>query len=592
MVGTTEGPAQPLGDAVGPPRLSVQAGFDLCLKEKRPVTEREEETREQGDALQGLGVRVESWGGQELKQALAAGLAWLEHHVEMINTLNVYPVPDGDTGTNMSLTMQAALQEAASAPDDQAAGAIAQAVAQGALMGARGNSGVILSQIFRGLARRLGGLVRFDARVLASAMKEAADTAYKGVIKPVEGTILTVVREAAEVAQRAGTEKNDLLNLMEEMVAQARLSVAQTPQLLPVLAEAGVVDAGGQGLLVILEGMLRYMRGETVEVATNLEAVRLRAPTSEGGWGYDVQYVLLGQDLDVEAIREAIAGMGESALVVGDPTTFKVHVHCPDPGTPLNYGAQLGSLSDIIVENMDQQYQEFITARPPVQRMQPEMASAIGIVTVASGEGITRVLESLGAGVVVPGGQTMNPSTEELLEAVESLNTEQVILLPNNPNVILAAQQAQDLSSKQVRLVPTETLPQAVSALLAFSYQADLETNAQAMDEARKEVQTAEITFAVRPARVNGLQVSQGQVIGLLDGELTACGADLNTVALEMVQQMSAQDAELITLYVGQGVSPAQSEALASLIRERYPEQEVELVDSGHFHYPYILSAE
>ena len=556
------------------------------------MTERQAEAREQGDGLQGMTERVDSWSGQELKQALAVSLAWLEHHVEMINILNVYPVPDGDTGTNMSLTMQAALQEAAHTSDDQA-GTIAQAAAQGALMGARGNSGVILSQILRGLARRLRGLARFDARVLASAMKEAADTAYKGVIKPVEGTILTVVREVAEVAQKAATDDNDLRNLMEEMVAQARHSVAHTPYLLPVLAEAGVVDAGGQGLLVILEGMLRYMRGETVEVVTNLEPMAgLRAPTSEGGWGYDVQYILQGPDLNVEAIREVIAGMGESALVVGDPTTVKVHVHCPDPGTPLNYGTQLGSLSDFIVENMDQQYQQFISARPPVQERGPEAASAIGIVTVASGEGMIQVLKSLGAGVVVPGGQTMNPSTEELLEAVESLNAEQVIILPNNPNVILAAQQAQELSNKGVQIVPTETLPQAVSALLAFSYQADLESNVQAMEEARKEVRTAEITFAVRPARVNGLQVSKGQVIGLLDGELTACGPDLNTVALEMLRQMSAQDAELVTLYVGQGVSPAQPEALLSLVRERYPELEVELVESGHFHYPYILSTE
>jgi len=556
------------------------------------MTEREEEAREQRGALQGMAARVESWGGQELKQALAAGLAWLEHHVEMINTLNVYPVPDGDTGTNMSLTMQAALEEVAHTPGDQV-GTVAQAVAQGALMGARGNSGVILSQILRGLARRLRGLVRFDARVLAAAMREAADTAYKGVIRPVEGTILTVIREVAEVAQKVVAEKNDLLNLMEEIVAQARLSVAHTPHLLPVLAEAGVVDAGGQGLLVILEGMLRYMRGETVEAASDLApAAKLRAPTSEGGWGYDVQYLLRGQDLDVEAIREAIAGMGESVLVVGDASTVKVHIHCPDPGTPLNYGAQLGALTDITVENMEEQYQEFIRARPPVEVATAEPACAIGIVTVASGEGMMRLLRSLGAAAVVSGGQTMNPSTEELLQAVESLNAEQVIILPNNPNVVPAAQQAQGLSKKQVRLVPTQTLPQAVSTLLAFSYQADLDTNVQAMDEARKEVRTAELTFAVRPARVKGLEVAEGQVIGLLDGELTACGGDLNTVAMEMLQQMGAQDGEIITVYVGEGVSPAQPETLVSLIRERYPEQEVELVDSGHPHYPYILSAE
>jgi len=540
--------------------------------------------------------QVDSWGGRELKQALSAGLAWLEHHAEVINALNVYPVPDGDTGTNMSLTLQAALQEVAHSPHDETAGVIAQAVAQGALMGARGNSGVILSQIFRGLARRLRDLARFDALALAAAMKEATDTAYKGVIKPVEGTILTVVREAAEAAQKAAAERNDLLYLMEQMVAEARRSVAHTPELLPVLAEAGVVDAGGQGLFVILEGMLRYMRGERVELAASLGAtVDLQAPTSEGTWGYDVQFILRGRDLDVEAIREAIAGMGDSALVVGDPTMVKVHVHSPEPGTPLNYGARLGSLSDIIVENMQEQYEEFIAARPPTRAMTAkgvEMASPIGIVAVATGEGIIRVLESLGASTVVHGGQTMNPSTEELLEAAEGLDAEEVIILPNNSNVILAAQQAQELSSKRVQIVPTETLPQGVSALLAFNYQADLEANIQAMDRARKEVRTAELTFAVRPAQLNGLQVAEGQVIGLLDGELTACGSDLDTVALEMLEQMSAQDEEIITLYMGQGVSLAQVKALASLIRERYPEQEVELVESGHFHYPYILSVE
>ena len=543
-----------------------------------------------------MAEQVSSWGGGDFKQALTAGLAWLEYHAEMINALNVYPVPDGDTGTNMSLTMQAALQEAAHLPADESAEVVAQAVAQGALMGARGNSGVILSQIFRGLARRLRSLQRFDALILAEAMKEASDTAYKGVIKPVEGTILTVVREVAEVAQKVATEKNDLLYLMEHMVAKARQSVAQTPELLPVLAQAGVVDAGGQGLFVIMEGMLRYMRGERVESATDLGPVTaLRTPTLEGGWGYDVQFILRGRDLAVEAIRETIAEMGDSVLVVGDSAVVKVHVHSSEPGTPLNYGARLGSLSNVIVENMQDQYEEFIVGKPSVQTgadIGQDSTSSTGIVTVAMGEGMIRVLESLGAGAVVRGGQTMNPSTEELLEAVESLNTNEVIILPNNSNVVLTAQQAQDLSSKQVRVVATKTLPQGVSALLAFNRQTDLETNVRVMDQARQEVRTVELTFAVRPAQVNGVQVSEGQVIGLLEGELTTSGFNLDTVALEMLQQVSAQDGEIITLYMGQGVSLDQAEALASLIRERYSEQEVELVESGHFHYPYILSVE
>jgi DAK2 domain fusion protein YloV len=540
--------------------------------------------------------RVDSWGGQELKLALGASLAWLEHHAEMINALNVYPVPDGDTGTNMSLTMQAALQEIAHTSGDESVETIAQAVAQGALMGARGNSGVILSQILRGLSRRLRSLVRFDALVLAEAMKDAADTAYKGVIRPVEGTILTVVREVAEVAQRAAVERNDLLYLMEQMVSEARRSVAHTPQLLPVLAEAGVVDAGGQGLFVILEGMLRYMKGEkVVSVASAQTPVDLLAPTSEQGWGYDVQFVLRGSGLDVEGIRDAIAGMGDSALVVGNDALVKVHVHSPEPGTPLNYGVHLGSLSHIIVENMQEQYEQFVAGGLPAQALEAtrsKLASPIGMIAVATGEGMISVLKSLGAGAVVHGGQTMNPSTEELLAAVDSLDAEETIILPNNSNVILAAQQAQQLSKKRVRIVATETLPQGVSALLAFNYQSDLESNVQAMDRARKEVRTLELTYAVRPAQVNGLQVAEGQVIGLLDGEITVCGPDLDTVALEMLEQISTEDEDIITLYMGQDVSPDRSEALASRIRERYPEQEVEVVDSGHLHYPYIISVE
>jgi DAK2 domain fusion protein YloV len=541
--------------------------------------------------------QLDSWGGQELREALIAGLARLEHHAEMINALNVYPVPDGDTGTNMSLTMQAALEEAADAPVDASAEAVAQAVAQGALMGARGNSGVILSQIFRGIARRLRNLTRFDAVVLAEAMEEASDTAYQGVIKPVEGTILTVIREAANAGKGAVAKRNDLLYLMEEMVAEAGRSVARTPELLPVLAEAGVVDAGGQGLFVILEGMLRYMRGEMMELAVSPGSpVDLQAPTASGGWGYDVQFILRGKALAVEAIREAIAGMGDSALVVGDSAMVKVHVHSLEPGTPLNYGARLGSLSHVIIENMQDQYEEFIAGQVPeqagVDAASYAVPSAIGIVAVTTGEGITRVLKSLGTGTVVHGGQTMNPSTEELLEAVEGLKAKEVIILPNNSNIVLTAQQAQELSSKRVRVVPTQTLPQGVSALLAFNYQADLETNVRAMDQARQEVRTAELTFAVRPARVNGLEVHEGQVIGLLDGELTAYGSNLDGVALEMLRQMSAQDGGIITIYAGEGTSLGQVEALASLIREQYPDQEIEVVESGHSHYPYILSVE
>jgi len=531
--------------------------------------------------------------GQGLKRLLKAGTAWLERHMEAVNSLNVFPVPDGDTGTNMLLTMQAALEEIANSPEPSVS-AIAHAAAHGALMGARGNSGVILSQILRGAARDLDRKHEFNAADLASFMKEATTTAYKGVIKPVEGTILTVVREAAEAAVTVAAEEEDLRLVLEKIVKAAKESVARTPSLLPVLAEAGVVDAGGQGLFIIMEGMLRYIRGETVEVDFALEtAVDLHVP-SEDEYGYDVQFIIQGQDMNLEEIRDTLAAMGESTLVVGDSTTIKVHIHTEEPGTPLNYGASIGSLSKIIVENMQEQYQEFILsqARPAVTSpVTSEEICGIATVVVAQGPGLVRVFESLGASAVVPGGQTMNPSTEELLKAAENL-TDQVIILPNNSNIILAAQQAQKLSEKNIRVVPTKTMPQGVSALLAFNYQADLDTNARVMERAAGEVQTVEITTATRSVQLNGVKVKKGEVIGLLNDSLAVSGRSPEQVIEGVFRQMKVEEYEIITIYYGESVTQEEAEALAARISQDYPEQEIELVNGGQPHYLYIISAE
>jgi DAK2 domain fusion protein YloV len=532
--------------------------------------------------------------GQGLKRLLEASTAWLERHTDAINSLNVFPVPDGDTGTNMLLTMQAALEEIANSPEHSVS-AITHAAAHGALMGARGNSGVILSQILRGVARSLDKKDEFNASEFASAMKEATATAYKGVIKPVEGTILTVVREATEAAVTAAAVEEDLRLVLDKVVDEAQESVARTPSLLSVLAEAGVVDAGGQGLFIILEGMLRYIRGETVEVDFALEtAVDLHVP-SEDEYGYDVQFIIQGQDLNLEEIRDTIAAMGESTLVVGDSATIKVHIHTEEPGTPLNYGARVGSLSKITVENLQEQYQEFILrqAQPPVpSSMTSEEVCDIATVVVAQGPGLARVFESLGASAVVPGGQTMNPSTEELLKAAEGLQTDQVIILPNNSNIILAAQQAQKLSEKNIRIVPTRTIPQGVSALLAFNYQADLDTNTRVMERAIGEVQTVEITIATRSVRLNGVDVKGGEVIGLLNETLAASGSSPEQVIEEVLRQMQAEEYEIITIYYGENVTQGEAEALAARISQDYPEQEMELVKGGQPHYLYILSAE
>jgi len=525
-----------------------------------------------------------------------AGLAWLQHHQEAINALNVFPVPDGDTGTNMVLTMQSAWKEIAESPEREV-GRMAEKVAHGALMGARGNSGVILSQIWRGLARGLDGKEVFSGADLAEAMQEGAQTAYKGVIRPVEGTILTVAREVAEEATQAVEQSGDLTHILERMVHRARQAVARTPDLLPVLAEAGVVDAGGQGLYVILEGMLRYLRGESVMEDMRLTRavdLSISAPTPvEEGYGYDVQFIIAGEGLDVQAIREEIDAMGECALVVGDPSAVKVHVHVPDPGVPLSYAVKLGSLRDVVVEDMQAQYQEFVTGREaPPTLSAPMSATEIAPVAVVAGEGLARVFQSLGAAAVVRGGQTMNPSTEEILRAVESVPSNRVIILPNNKNIIMAAEQARDLSDKHVVVVPTRTIPQGIAALLALNYQADLEANAQAMGRAAQEVMTGEITTATRDVTLGGVPVRKGQVIGLLDGELVVAGDTPEEVAQEVLERMGPSDLEIVTLYYGADVSPAESQALVERLGQTYPDLEFEVVKGGQPHYFYIISAE
>jgi DAK2 domain fusion protein YloV len=532
--------------------------------------------------------------GRGFKRLMQFGLAWLERHQQAINALNVYPVPDGDTGTNMLLTMQSANQEIQDSPEEEV-GIIAQKVAHGALMGARGNSGVILSQIFRGFARALEGVAAFDTVQFASALREAAATAYKGVIKPVEGTMLTVAREAAEASVSAAASSRDLRYVLEQVAHEARESVMRTPTLLPVLAEAGVVDAGGQGLVTILDGMLRYVKGEQVDIDTEFAAAVDLRPLhvdKEEGYGYDVQFIIQGEGLDVEEIRGAIASMGECALVVGDSRAVKVHVHSPEPGTPLNYGASRGSLSRVVVENMQEQYQDFILSKAQQPIAPAEPLGGIGTVVVAPGPGLIQVFESLGASAVVSGGQTMNPSTEDLLKGVEGIPSNDVIILPNNKNIIMAAEQVKALSTKNVEVVHTTTVPQGISALLALNYQADLAANAQVMEEAATTIETIEITTAVRSVQINGIFVQEGEVIGLVDGVLQVKGTSPAHVTLAALRQIDAESHEIVTIYYGESVTSDEAQQLADEIKTEYPEQEVEVVDGGQPHYYYILSAE
>lgn len=533
-----------------------------------------------------------SCDGQEFKRLVEAGLAWLEQHSAVVNALNVFPVPDGDTGTNMLLTLQSAYKEIATSPEESISD-IAQAAAYGALMGARGNSGVILSQILRGFAHSLEGCQAFDAERFVRALRAASETAYKGVIQPVEGTILTVIRESAEAAEAMVGKFEDLRQVLEYVVHAASASVARTPMLLAVLREAGVVDAGGQGLYIILEGMSRYLHGETVKYngALAAEVPLLHAEAVAGDYDYDVQFVIHGENLEVDEIRDAISAMGESVLVVGDSKAVKVHVHTPEPGTPINYGIQVGTLSRIIVENMQEQYQEFVLGQT---RSMPavEDISNIATVAVTSGEGLARVFKSLGVSSVVWGGQTMNPSTEDLLKAVNAASVDNVVLLPNNSNIILAAEQAKALAQKNVVVVPTKTMPQGISAMLAFNYQADLETNARVMARAAGDVETIEVTTATRDAEIEGVAVQQGQIIGLLNDRLCAAGSSPEEVILAMLEQLAMEDFEIVTVYWGEGVTQDEAEQLAASIEALGDGLEVELVEGGQPHYHYVLSLE
>lgn len=535
---------------------------------------------------------LKTLGGQELKQLFGASTSWLERHSAYVNSLNVFPVPDGDSGTNMLLTMQAALKEVNSSPSHSAS-AICSALAHGALLGARGNSGVILSQIIRGFSRSVEKKDVLTANDISVALVEGSRTAYKGVVKPVEGTILTVCRESADAALGASRQSDDIRLVLAKTVDAARASVVRTPMLLPVLKEAGVVDAGGQGLLIILEGALKYLMGEPMELATSVGGAQaLERISREEGWGFDIQFHIRGAALDVDGIREQIASMGESTLVVGDPNLIKVHVHAPTPGAILDYGCSVGTITNVVVENMQEQYTEFMAGQSTHTPVPVEAVAGMTTIAVAPGAGLARVFESLGVGAVVSGGQTMNPSTQDLLQAIESAKSDQVIVLPNNKNIIPAAEQAKELTRKQVAIIPTRTVPQGIAALLAFNFQSDMGANAKAMARAAQSISTAEITTATRSVSFDGIDVKDGQTIGLVDGTLKIAGDDPAQIALQLLKLMDTPDREIITIYFGNPVTKADADNLARQIRDTFPSQEVEVVNGGQAHYHYIISVE
>jgi len=548
--------------------------------------------------MRGEVKQTETIDGQDWREMFTAATDWLAKSAADINTLNVFPVPDGDTGTNMLLTMRSCVEEANRAADRSVAG-MAQAMAKGALMGARGNSGVILSQIWRGLARTLDEKETIDGSDLAEALLQASQTAYRGLSDPVEGTILTVIREAASAArEQLDNGHSDVTSVLAATVDAARESVARTPTLLPVLMEAGVVDAGGQGLYTLLEGALIYLRGEAELMQSGKSqvigsgiplTVRSAQMTAEEEvpYGFCTEFILEGENLDPDELRKELADKGQSLIVVGDESTVRVHIHTLTPDDIIQYVNPLGTVQNVRIRDMDEQHEDYLM-------MQKAKATAVDIAVVAivTGDGLADVFTDLGVSAVVPGGQTMNPSTKGILQAVEAVPSDKVVILPNNKNVVLTAQQVEPLTNKNVKVVPTETVAQGVAALVAFNPEADFKTNIQSMTEAKSTVETIEITRATHSTRLNGLNIKKGQAIGLLDGELLAVDDKTDDALRELLAGIDLDEAGIITIYYGADTDEAEAEQVSAWLGQQYPSLEVEVIKGGQPYYNYIVSVE
>ncbi|MBI4312183.1 MAG: DAK2 domain-containing protein [Chloroflexi bacterium] len=533
--------------------------------------------------------------GDDLLGMFASAQACLSMHAAQVDALNVFPVPDGDTGANMSLTMKA-VEDKLAGQSGKSAGAVAAVFAREAMMGARGNSGVILSQFFAGIAKELEGRETFGVKEMAAALRRASEEAYKAVSKPVEGTMLTVVRLAADAALRALAEGEETPSGLWSAACQgARDALAQTPELLPVLKEAGVVDAGGLGIVALMEGARAYLMGLPpapldIEIGRAAPTPAYLTATAEDAFGYCTQFLLEGQGLVVDSVRRRLEEISNSTIAVGDGTAIKVHAHALDPGALLSYAVALGRISQVKIENMDLQHQGFMDMH---RRQGDGQARApVAVVAVAAGLGIERIFQEYGVVAIVQGGQTMNPSARDLLEAAEQANAGEVILLPNNPNIVGTARQAAALAQKPVHVLPTTSIPQGIAALLAFAPESDAASNLAHMGEALKRVRSCEVTRAVRSVRINGVMVREGQAIALLDGDLVAA-AETPLAALEaLCGKVRPAAGSLLTLYWGAGTTETEAAAAAERLRACNPGIEVEVVHGGQPHYDYLAAIE
>ena len=545
-------------------------------------------------------LRKQQINGQSMKRLVEAGLTWLRTNQQTVNALNVFPVPDGDTGTNMVLTMQSAWNEIKDL-GHRSASDMAAAVSKGALMGARGNSGVILSQLWRGFSRGVHGKEILDGATLVRAFAEARDTAYKGVVRPVEGTILTVARGVAEATEAALAHTQDPISILEIAVKAADEAVQKTPDLLPVLKQAGVVDSGGKGLFFILEGMLRHVYGESLDTPTMsvqpISSMQMQdaMETVEEGQDYEVVVDFMpSSEFDLRKFYNRLEEMGTSIQVGEGEGLYRMHIHVPldKRYEPIDYIMGIGTITKVAMENLLAQMDDIQKSKASKIQFASVEAGQIAVVVVSPGAGLSKIFASLGAAATVEGGQTKNPSTQDILNSFENLPTDKVIILPNNKNIIMAANQAKEVTVKQIAVVPSRTVPQGLAAMLSLNPDGELGAVAEKMTNAMSHVKSGEITVAVRSVEIDGVKVETGQVIALLDGKLVASAGSLEEGCLALLEKADAASQELITLFYGENLSHVDANRIADLIRQNYPGQEVEVQEGGQSHYQFILSVE
>jgi DAK2 domain fusion protein YloV len=557
-------------------------------------------------------VKVTNISAGQFQEMVQAGAARLQVNAEFVNSLNVFPVPDGDTGTNMNLSMTSGAKAVADATSEQV-GVLATTLSKGLLMGARGNSGVILSQLFRGFSKAIPTVETLTASELAQAFTHGVETAYKAVMKPVEGTILTVARVAAEYGEKKAQTSDDCVEVMKAVVHGAKRALAKTPDLLPVLKEVGVVDSGGQGLLFIYEGFLNALTGDyqadevyeptpaIMDEMVNAEhhrSVQGHMATEDIKFGYCTEIMVkigegptVDSTFDYDTFRNYLNELGDSLLVVNDDEIIKVHVHTEHPGEVMNYGQKFGSLVKIKVDNMRVQHETILEhdqPETPVQRPR----TPYGIIAIAAGEGLNKLFTSLGASYVISGGQTMNPSTEDILTAISEVNADQVILLPNNKNIFMAAQQAAEVSEIPVAVVETRTVSQGMTAMLAFNEQATLTENQQSMTEILSSVVSGSVTHAIRNTTIDGIEITEGDFLGMVDGKIVVSVPERFTAAIDTLKQMISEDTEIVTIIIGEDGKAKEAAKIEAALTETYPEIEVEIHQGDQPVYPYLFSAE